>query len=560
MTEMFRLLKELTTSKAPEKVLIREDAKFPITKNVNSISLTRGEEEGSDKTDVTTGDDIEKPTERETEMPVKEAEKEDEVENELNRKAEKEETTEAPSSQPVEYYLKHMINKKLIEGLVDNRFIVLGLRLMCRPMSKDMLCRFEIRNHCTKQTNQHLIGFNMANTVFYYLACTALLSFDCFLACLLCLELIIVTIKPVPVSQVENPPMENANPPPNNRPVLTATLRARAVQELHEPQIISAFVDSLLEGIEQFLNNFANQPNETDMNNLEFDDESVDTPLVSSFPHSNNALDDGEVLNELIEYENVGMLHRERAINSFDGDDLAFQCMIGFRKFVAYFDPFLPMNIIMRKAYNTIMVEGLENIGEFIMSDMAEVLMGKPFRKTTKLKYDIAKGFVSFTKIFDTYIFRMPRTIPRLRNFNWNKVIFDEKKLERFSTWMAFGGNTRDLGSFGEETNKITDHTKFWKNFAFIARGDGVLAIMRAVLGLESMVMMGCCFVVERDALLRGVSGFGIGEVELSTFDVLQMFVFFLQMGFTLILATLDGLDVCLLGDVIGEDDGDEGE
>ncbi|GJT76628.1 zinc finger, CCHC-type containing protein [Tanacetum coccineum] len=121
MTEMFKLLKELTTSKAPEKVLIREDAKFPITKNVNSISLTRGEEEGSDKTDVTTGDDIEKSTERETEMPVKEAEKEDEVENELNRKAEKEETTEAPSSQPVEYYLKHMINKKLIEGLVDNR-------------------------------------------------------------------------------------------------------------------------------------------------------------------------------------------------------------------------------------------------------------------------------------------------------------------------------------------------------------------------------------------------------------------------------------------------------
>ncbi|GKB78891.1 hypothetical protein Tco_0945786 [Tanacetum coccineum] len=25
-----------------------------------------------------------------------------------------------------------------------------------------------------------------------------------------------------------------------------------------------------------------------------------------------------------------------------------------------------------------------------------------------------------------------------------------------FSTWMAFGGNTRDLGSFGEETDKTT--------------------------------------------------------------------------------------------------------
>ncbi|GJR15391.1 hypothetical protein Tco_0798043 [Tanacetum coccineum] len=51
-----------------------------------------------------------------------------------------------------------------------------------------------------------------------------------------------------------------------------------------------------------------------------------------------------------------------------------------------------------------------------------------------------------------------------------------------------------------------------------------------------------------------------VHDVRICTFDVLQMFVFFLQMGFTLILATLDGLDVCLLGDVIGEDDGDECE
>ncbi|GJR25351.1 hypothetical protein Tco_1101583 [Tanacetum coccineum] len=31
--------------------------------------------------------------------------------------------------------------------------------------------------------------------------------------------------------------------------------------------------------------------------------------------------------------------------------------------------------------------------------------------------------------------------------------VFDEA----FSTWVAFGGNTRDLGSFGEETDKITE-------------------------------------------------------------------------------------------------------
>ncbi|GKD21260.1 hypothetical protein Tco_1222963, partial [Tanacetum coccineum] len=117
----------------------------------------------------------------------------------------------------------------------------------------------------------------------------------------------------------------NANlPPTSNRPVLPATLRAHAVQELHELQKISAFVDSRLESIKKFLNNFANHPNKANMNALESDDESVDTPLVSSLPHSDNDSDDDDVLNELIEYENVGMLRREKEINSFDGADLAF--------------------------------------------------------------------------------------------------------------------------------------------------------------------------------------------------------------------------------------------
>ncbi|GKF32521.1 hypothetical protein Tco_0102319 [Tanacetum coccineum] len=91
--------------------------------------------------------------------------------------------------------------------------------------------------------------------------------------------------------------MENANPPPpNNRLVLPAALRARINQEIHELK--------------------------TNINNLETDDESGETPLVFPFPHSDNDSDDEEVLNELCEYENVGMLRREKAINSFDGDDL----------------------------------------------------------------------------------------------------------------------------------------------------------------------------------------------------------------------------------------------
>ncbi|GKF04814.1 hypothetical protein Tco_0035482, partial [Tanacetum coccineum] len=158
------------------------------------------------------------------------------------------------------------------------------------------------------------------------------------------------------------------------------------------------------------------------MNNLESDDEAVDTPLVSPFPHSDNDSDDEEVLNELSEYENAGTLRQERIINSTDGDDLAFECMIGFRKFDAYLDPFLPMNNISRSfTYITDFVV-LEGIEEFIISNMTEVLMGRPIRKITKLKYDVAKGLVSFTKIFDTYTYRMPRTIPKIKNFNWSKV------------------------------------------------------------------------------------------------------------------------------------------
>ncbi|GJS44235.1 hypothetical protein Tco_0569278 [Tanacetum coccineum] len=53
MIEMFELLKELTTNKTPEKVLIREETKFPVTKNVNSISLARNEEEENNNTDET---------------------------------------------------------------------------------------------------------------------------------------------------------------------------------------------------------------------------------------------------------------------------------------------------------------------------------------------------------------------------------------------------------------------------------------------------------------------------------------------------------------------------
>ncbi|GKB52041.1 hypothetical protein Tco_0902794, partial [Tanacetum coccineum] len=48
---------------------------------------------------------------------------------------------------------------------------------------------------------------------------------------------------------------------------------------------------------------------------------------------------------------------------------------------------------------------------------------------------------------------------------------------EGFSTWMAFRGNTRDLGSFGEETDEITDLHQIVEEILLTEHGDGVAGI-----------------------------------------------------------------------------------
>ncbi|GJZ77171.1 MAK10-like protein [Tanacetum coccineum] len=115
MTEMFGLLKELMTSRALEKVLMREKAKHPVTKNVNSISLIIGEEEKSDDDNAMTDDSIEQTNGSDAEVPLKEAEKENEAKNgtknepiksaekELTQAEEEEKLTDV---RPVETYIR----------------------------------------------------------------------------------------------------------------------------------------------------------------------------------------------------------------------------------------------------------------------------------------------------------------------------------------------------------------------------------------------------------------------------------------------------------------------
>ncbi|GJS70656.1 hypothetical protein Tco_0703497 [Tanacetum coccineum] len=53
--------------------------------------------------------------------------------------------------------------------------------------------------------------------------------------------------------------------------------------------------------------------------------------------------------------------------------------------------------------------------------------------------------------------------------------VFDEV----FSTWMAFGGNTHDLGSFGEETDEITDLHQILEEVLLTGHGDSVAGTNR---------------------------------------------------------------------------------
>ncbi|GJU49275.1 hypothetical protein Tco_1218830 [Tanacetum coccineum] len=61
-----------------------------------------------------------------------------------------------------------------------------------------------------------------------------------------------------------------------------------------------------------------------------------------------------------------------------------------------------------------------------------------------------------------------------LDGWNWNKP---PRERDGFSTWMTFEGNTHDLGSFGEETDKTTDLHQDLGRFVLTECGDGVAII-----------------------------------------------------------------------------------
>ncbi|GJV70579.1 putative reverse transcriptase domain-containing protein [Tanacetum coccineum] len=113
LAEMFRLLKELTSSTTPENVLVREETRNPITKNVNAISLYRIESEKVKENNDVIYKNITEHGKCSIEEPFRITNKEP--------LGEERKIIEPYVPQPVSHYLKYKINKELIEGLVENQ-------------------------------------------------------------------------------------------------------------------------------------------------------------------------------------------------------------------------------------------------------------------------------------------------------------------------------------------------------------------------------------------------------------------------------------------------------
>ncbi|GJX28000.1 MAK10-like protein [Tanacetum coccineum] len=110
MTKMFGLLKELTASQTPKKLLIREEARHPITKNINSISLIRIEEEKNVKNNRPIDKSVVEPNKSDEEEPPKGVDVKDEVERKVDgepAKSSMEDVTKKEEEEPAKISSSH---------------------------------------------------------------------------------------------------------------------------------------------------------------------------------------------------------------------------------------------------------------------------------------------------------------------------------------------------------------------------------------------------------------------------------------------------------------------
>ncbi|GJX19606.1 reverse transcriptase domain-containing protein [Tanacetum coccineum] len=216
-------------------------------------------------------------------------------------------------------------------------------------------------------------------------------------------------------------------------------------------------------------------------------------------------------------------LNYDFRIKKGDLINLKIPCMIG-HKFTAnaYIDVDLPVNIMSLAYYNSIRMNGYEYMGRnfvglgrdmhVFVGNMSYVMdftilesiennidpsfeddydrgCRKPsdledgfYRDTIKLGPEYVTGMDDEGEVMSVdFPFPHSRKAHLLEDKQISSVgVFDEV------TWMAFGGNTRDLGSFGEETDKITDLHQIHEEVLFTKHRDGAAGIKRRRHDLSS--------------------------------------------------------------------------
>ncbi|GJR13236.1 zinc finger, CCHC-type containing protein [Tanacetum coccineum] len=150
---------------------------------------------------------------------------------------------------------------------------------------------------------------------------------------------------------------------------------------------------------------------------------------------------------------------------------------------------------------------------DFIILDIKEdkkrtFILGTPFLTMAKAVIKFDKGTITLRSGKSKVSFhRIPESLYKVEKGIKNDIepiaptmtvnrkahLLEDKQIpsvgvfnEVFSTWITFGGNTLDLGSIGEETDKITDLHQIHKEVLFTERGDGIAGIKRRCHDLSS--------------------------------------------------------------------------
>nr|GEV93700.1 reverse transcriptase domain-containing protein [Tanacetum cinerariifolium] len=216
--------------------------------------------------------------------------------------------------------------------------------------------------------------------------------------------------------------------------------------------------------------------------------------------------------------------NKKKEIESWLRDSRIIDSLDGLNE-IEYFDTFLTMEEL---EYHEWLLKypkppWVKDTTSIIDHPFGEVIFGKPFTRNTGLVYDQEEGTVTFKNDDEKLTFKMPHKMETSNHIDFKNINTDsippfilrnnddhgktyysdsltlgsaykddksiskeiqhlmklEREAKRYKReviiWKAFGGNTRDLGSFGEETDKITDLHQIYEELLLTEREDGVV-------------------------------------------------------------------------------------